>query len=136
MSRDRLISRRRLLWLARMVVLGGPSTSPLDRILWYDAVRWGNGMALFMVIERFKGGDPLPVYRRFREKGRLAPEELRYISSWVTADMTACYQLMEADDRAPLDAWISRWADLVDFDVHAVITSQEAAARAGAASSA
>ncbi len=84
---------------------------------------------LYMIIERFKNGDPLPVYRRFREHGRLAPEALTYVSSWVTSDLTRCYQVMECDDRRHVDEWIARWADLVDFEVVPVIPSAQAAAR-------
>jgi hypothetical protein len=84
---------------------------------------------LYMIIERFKGGDPVPVYRRFRERGRLAPEGLNYVNSWVTPDLTTCYQVMETDDRALLDQWLANWRDIVDFEVHPVITSPEAAAR-------
>lgn len=86
---------------------------------------------LFMVIEHFRDGDPVPVYARFRAEGRLAPAGLRYVSSWVTADLTRCYQVMACEDRRLLDAWIARWADLVDFDVVPVITSPEAAAIVG-----
>ena len=86
-------------------------------------------MALYMVLERFRNGDAVPVYRRFRERGRLAPEGLHYVSSWVTSDMSTCYQVMETADRALLEEWMNRWRDLVDFEVHAVITSQEAAQR-------
>ena len=68
------------------------------------------------------------VYRRFRDHGRLAPEGLRYVSSWVTDDMQRCFQVMECDDRALLDQWIAAWDDLVDFEVIPVITSAEAAA--------
>ena len=82
---------------------------------------------LYMVIEHFKGGDPAPVYRRFRDHGRLAPEGLTYVSSWVDTTFERCYQLMEADDRQLLDEWIARWSDIVDFEVHPVITSAEAA---------
>jgi hypothetical protein len=82
-----------------------------------------------MIIEHFKGGDPRPVYDRFRARGRLAPDGLRYVNSWVTSDLTRCYQVMECDDRALLDQWIDAWRDIVDFDVHPVITSPEAAAR-------
>ena len=82
-----------------------------------------------MVIEHFKDGDPGPVYRRFRERGRLAPEGLTYIDSWVDVTLERCYQLMETDDRALLEQWIANWRDLVDFDVHPVITSADAAAR-------
>ena len=84
---------------------------------------------LFMVIERFRGGNPDPVYRRFRQCGRLAPEGLRYVSSWVDTDLGTCWQVMDADDHARLDAWIANWADLVDFEVREVLTSAEAAAR-------
>lgn len=83
---------------------------------------------LFMVIEHFKDGDPAPVYRRFGEHGRLAPEGLTYLASWVTADGGRCYQVMECADRALLDEWIARWDDLVRFEVVDVITSAEAAA--------
>ena len=84
---------------------------------------------LYMVVERFKGGDAVPVYRRFRDHGRLAPDGLSYISSWVDTRLERCYQLMETDDRQLLDEWIGGWSDLVDFEVHAVITSAEAAQR-------
>lgn len=82
----------------------------------------------YMIIEHFRNGDAAPVYARFRERGRLAPERLRYVSSWVTEDMRRCYQVMECDDRALLDEWISAWSDLVEFEVIPVITSAEAAA--------
>ncbi len=87
---------------------------------------------LFLVIERFKNGDPSPVYRRFRECGRLAPDGLVYVSSWVTEDLTRCFQVMECKERARLDEWIARWNDLVDFEVIPVLTSAEAAARVAA----
>jgi hypothetical protein len=84
---------------------------------------------LYMVIERFRNGDPAPVYARFRERGRLAPEGLRYVSSWVDETLTTCYQVMEADDRRLLDEWMAAWDDLVAFEVIPVVTSQEAAER-------
>jgi uncharacterized protein DUF3303 len=83
---------------------------------------------LYMVIEQFRGGDAAPVYRRFRDEGRLAPDGLRYVASWVTTDMTRCYQVMECDDPALLTRWSDRWRDLVDFEVSPVMTSAEAAA--------
>ena len=82
---------------------------------------------LYMIIEQFKG-DPAPVYRRFRDKGRLAPDGLRYVSSWVTSDLRRCYQLMECEDPTLLQQWMSQWNDLVDFEVIPVMTSSEAAA--------
>jgi hypothetical protein len=81
---------------------------------------------LWMIVERFRDGDALPVYRRFREKGRLAPDGLRYVDSWVSDDFTTCYQLMESDDRALLDAWMANWRDLTDFEVVAVMPSAQA----------
>jgi uncharacterized protein DUF3303 len=83
---------------------------------------------LFMVIERFRNADPVPVYRRFRERGRMAPDDVRYVNSWVTPDLTICYQVMDAPDRARLDEWLHRWQDLVDFEVIPVITSPDAQA--------
>ncbi len=81
---------------------------------------------LYMVIERFKNGDPVPVYRRFRAEGRLMPEGVEYRGSWVTEDLGSCYQVMECADRALLDQWIANWRDLTDFEVLRVITSAEA----------
>ena len=86
---------------------------------------------LYLVIESFHNGDPVPVYRRFREQGRLAPEGLRYVSSWVTADLKRCFQIMECEERRLLEEWMSRWQDLVSFEVIPVVTSAEAQALAG-----
>ena len=84
-------------------------------------------MALYMVVENFRNGDALPVYRRFRDHGRLAPEGLSCISSWVTESLDRCYQVMETENRALLDQWIANWNDVVDFEVQPVIISKEAA---------
>ena len=84
---------------------------------------------LFMIIEHFRNGDSVPVYRRFREKGRMAPDSVKYVGSWITDDMRQCYQVMEAPTRADLDRWTANWNDLVDFEVIPVITSPEAQAR-------
>lgn len=83
----------------------------------------------FMIVEHFKGGDAVPVYRRFRDRGRLAPDGLTYITSWVDVTLERCYQVMQTDDRARLDIWLANWSDLVDFEVHEVITSAEAQER-------
>ena len=82
-----------------------------------------------MVVEKFRNGDAAPVYRRFRERGRMAPAGLTYISSWVDENLTTCYQVMSADDRTLLDEWMGHWADLAEFEVHPVMTSEEAALR-------
>ena len=84
----------------------------------------------YMVIETFTHG-PALVYARFRERGRLAPEGLRYVSSVITEDGGRCYQLMECEDRALLDEWIDKWSDIVAFEVLPVIGSAEAMARFG-----
>jgi len=84
---------------------------------------------LYMIIETFNGGDPVPVYRRFRDRGRMAPEGLTYVSSWVTADLGRCYQVMECDDRRLLDQWMTSWSDLVQFEVIPVVTSPQAVER-------
>jgi len=84
---------------------------------------------VYMVIELFRGGDAVPVYRRFRDRGRLAPDGLVSLGSWVDDAMERCYQLIETDDRALLDQWIANWTDIVDFEVVPVITSAEAAER-------
>jgi Protein of unknown function (DUF3303) len=82
---------------------------------------------LYMIIEHFRNGDALPVYRRFRDQGRLAPDGLRYLGSWVTDDFRRCFQVMECDDPTLLAEWTSRWEDLVEFEIVPVVTSAEAA---------
>ena len=71
----------------------------------------------------------MPVYRRFRDRGRLAPAGVRYVSSWVDEKLERCFQLMEAESRQLLDEWLGNWDDLVEFEVYPVISSQEAAER-------
>lgn len=80
---------------------------------------------LFMVIEHFKDRNPAPVYKRFAEKGRLMPDGLNYVNSWIEVGMDRCFQVMETDDPALLQEWISNWNDLVDFEVVPVVTSAE-----------
>ena len=81
---------------------------------------------LYMVVEHFKNKDAVPVYRRFRDKGRMMPVGLIYVSSWVDQELGRCYQLMETDDHALLDEWMANWNDLIDFEVYPVMTSKEA----------
>ena len=82
-----------------------------------------------MIVERFKNGDPWPVYRRFHERGRLAPEGLQYVSSWVDEKLEICFQLMETSDVSYIHEWIANWSDIVEFEVYPVISSEEAANR-------
>jgi hypothetical protein len=83
---------------------------------------------LFMIIETFRHGDPVPAYRRFRDRGRLMPSGLDYRGSWVTQDLRRCFQVMECEDRRLLDQWMANWHDLTDFEVIPVMTSDEASA--------
>jgi Domain of unknown function (DUF3303) len=82
---------------------------------------------MYMVVEHFR--DPVAVYRRFRDRGRLMPEGLRYVSSWIDEKLERCYQLMETHDPSLLDEWMTNWNDLMDFEVYPVIPSQEAIER-------
>jgi hypothetical protein len=84
---------------------------------------------LFIIVEHFKNADPLPIYRRFRERGRLAPDGLHYVSSWVDEKFERCFQVMETTDPRLLDQWIANWSDIVDFEVYPVVTSKDAATR-------
>jgi hypothetical protein len=84
---------------------------------------------MYMIVERFRNGDAPLVYARFRDHGRMAPEGLSYNSSWVDERSAICYQLMETANPALLDRWMAQWNDIVDFEVHPVITSNEAERR-------
>ena len=81
---------------------------------------------LYMVVEHFKNNDAVPIYRRFHARGRLTPDGLVYVSSWIDHKLERCYQLMETHDRALLEDWMTKWWDLVDFEVYPVVTSHEA----------
>ena len=83
----------------------------------------------YMVVERFTQG-ARPVYERAADRGRMLPPGLVYVDSWIDESLSRCFQLMETDDPALLDAWIARWSDLAEFEVAPVIGSAEAAERA------
>ena len=82
---------------------------------------------VFMVIESFRNQDAKAVYRRFRDKGRLTPEGLRFVNSWVEADLSRCFQLMECDDVTLLQRWVAEWSDLVDFEIAPVVPGRDVA---------
>ena len=84
-----------------------------------------------MVIEHFRPGRAPDVYRRFRDQGRMAPESVRYVMSWVDLGFRRCFQVMEAESEAELRKWTAHWEDLVDFEIIPVRTSAEAAAILG-----
>jgi hypothetical protein len=81
---------------------------------------------LYMVIERFRDGDAAEVYRRFRDKGRMMPEGLKYVGSWIETDFERCFQLMECDDARLFRQWTDCWEDLMEFEIVPVITSKQA----------
>jgi hypothetical protein len=82
---------------------------------------------LYMVIERFKNRDAASIYRRFREKGRMTPQDLSYVDSWVETSFDRCFQLMECEDARLLEQWAANWRDLVEFEFVPVRTSKQAA---------
>ena len=84
-----------------------------------------NPIMLFMIIERFKGGDARPIGERFRRFGRMLPEGVVYLSSWIDPQGARCFQVMEAPNPESLTAWVSRWHDLIDFEIVPVLTSGE-----------
>jgi hypothetical protein len=78
-----------------------------------------------MVIERFRNRDAEPIYRRFRDRGRMMPDGLHYLGSWIETNFERCFQLMECDDDRLFQDWIANWNDLADFEVVPVATSEE-----------
>jgi hypothetical protein len=81
----------------------------------------------FMVIESFRNQDGKSVYRRFREKGRMVPDGITFVSSWVSADLGRCFQIMECDDVALLQRWVVQWSDLVEFEIVPVVPGKSTA---------
>jgi Protein of unknown function (DUF3303) len=80
---------------------------------------------LFMVIERFKHGDPAPIGERFKLRGRMLPEGVTYRASWVDSKGARCFQVMEAPRQEMLNSWMSCWEDLIDFEIVPVLTSAD-----------
>lgn len=75
----------------------------------------------FMVVERFNQRQTKAIYQRFREKGRMMPEGLRYVDSWISANFEQCFQLMKCDDPGLFQEWILQWQDLGKFEIVPVI---------------
>lgn len=80
----------------------------------------------YMIIERFYPGKVKAIYERFAEKGRMLPQGVSYINSWINESVTGCYQLMESESFEKLQEWIDNWKDLVEFEVVPVINSEKA----------
>jgi hypothetical protein len=77
----------------------------------------------YMVVERFK--DAPAIYERLRENGRMMPDGLNYVSSWIDLDLRICWQIMKTDDFALFDNWMGNWSDLIDFEIVPVRPSAE-----------
>jgi hypothetical protein len=82
---------------------------------------------LFMVVEDFRNRDRKAIYRRFRDKGRMAPDGLQFVNSWMSADMSRCFQLMETDDVTLFQKWVAEWCDLGEYEIVPVVTGKETA---------
>jgi hypothetical protein len=85
---------------------------------------------LYVVIERYKHGAATAIYERVNTRGRLLPDGLRYVASWVETNWERCFQVMETDDAGLFDQWTAQWSDLIDFEIVPVLTSAEAAVAA------
>jgi Protein of unknown function (DUF3303) len=107
--------------------MNGPSFSPPPLGRGVGGEGAPGDSVLYMVIERFKDRDAVAVYRRLREKGRMAPEGLRYVSSWVETNFDRCFQLMECDNPRLFEQWFANWIDFVEFEMVPVMSSPEAA---------
>jgi hypothetical protein len=83
---------------------------------------------LFMIIEHFRPGTAPEIYRRFRERGRMATDDVKYVASWVDLKFEKCFQIMDAESEGRLREWTKNWDDLTDFEIIPVRTSADAAA--------
>jgi len=83
---------------------------------------------LFMVVETFRNQDVKPIYRRLSEKGRMMPDGLKFVSSYVSADVSRCFQLMECDDITLFQRWVSEWSDLMECEIVPVVAGKDTAA--------
>jgi len=83
---------------------------------------------LFMVIEHFDQARVKEIYARFQEKGRMAPEGLIYVDSWISADFGRCFQIMQCDDVTKLQEWVLAWGDLARFEIVPLASSKDTAA--------
>lgn len=79
-----------------------------------------------MIIERFHPDKIKLLYQRFDEKGRMLPESVQYVNSWINESVTICYQVMESDSEEKIQEWVKKWNDLADFEIIPVITSAQA----------
>ena len=81
---------------------------------------------LFMVIERFRDNDMIPIYKRVREAGRMLPDGLKYVDSWVEPNFSRCFQLMECDDLRLFQEWVLQWRGTgATFEIVPVLHSKD-----------
>ena len=83
----------------------------------------------YLIIEHFKKDKTLELYQRFHEKGRMLPDGVKYINSWIDEKVETCYQIMESESLEKLKTWIAKWDDLADFEIIPVLTSAEVKAK-------
>jgi hypothetical protein len=83
----------------------------------------------YLIIEHFHSDKIKDMYERFDKKGRMMPEGVVYINSWIDVEVKTCYQVMESESEEKLKEWIKNWDDLVDFEIIPVITSAQAKAK-------
>jgi Protein of unknown function (DUF3303) len=81
---------------------------------------------LFMVIERFRDNDMIPIYQRLRDTGRSLPEGLEYVDSWIEPNFSRCFQLMRCDDPRLFQQRVLQWRGFgVTFEIITVVSSKE-----------
>jgi hypothetical protein len=83
---------------------------------------------LFMVIEHFRDQNAKTIYTRFHEKGRLMPDGIGFVGSWVAADLGRCFQVIECDDITLLQRWAAEWSDLIEFEIVPVAQGKDTGA--------
>ena len=84
----------------------------------------------YMIVEKFRPGKVKELYKRFDKKGRLMPEGVTYINSWIDEKVEVCFQLMEAESMEKLQEWMDAWSDLCEFEVFPVVSSADAKQKA------
>jgi len=74
----------------------------------------------YMVVERFKPGLMEKNYEVYNSQGRMFPEGLYYLNSWVNAGNNVCFQLMESNDPSLFEEWFEKWEEFVEFELYPI----------------
>ncbi len=85
---------------------------------------------LYIIVEKFREGCSEEIYKRAASSGRMLPDGLEYLDSWVTMSIDRCYQLMRTENEELIQEWIEKWDDLAEFEVIPVMSSEAASVRA------